>query len=333
MDGTLIIDKPRITVRSFVHESFKDQLSLDVIQGLSADQKSIPSKYFYDYRGSILFNKISALPEYYLTRKELSLLHDIAPEIMNSELVGDLIELGSGANVKIKKLLNTLDAESMKDIRYVPFDVSQKTLIAAAEELLDQYPTLHVYGIVGDFTRQLDKIPQASEKLIIFFGSTIGNFDESFCQRFLTDVAGNMHRKDRFLVGLDLIKPKEILEAAYDDEQGLTSTFNKNILQVINSNLKANFNPHKFDHHVYFNEHAEQIEMHLKANKSSTIIFSELDLHIRINQGETIQTEICRKFSQESARKMFSKAGLTVTDWITDPDDWFALAIVKTKNN
>jgi L-histidine N-alpha-methyltransferase len=318
----------RFEIRNYVTKSFYHELSQDVFMGLTADQKSIPSKYFYDKRGSKLYEQICKLPEYYLTRTELSILQEKSEAIMEPFGTGDLVELGSGANWKISKLIDAADGPQGAHIRYVPVDVSESALVAAAEDLLANYPKLRVLGIVADFTRHMEVIPDDSAKLIIFFGSTIGNLNEGESQHFLRNVANALQPEDRFLIGLDMIKPKRILEAAYNDAQGVTSKFNKNILQVLNRELHADFDPSGFEHRAFYNGEHEQVEMYLQATRKMTVEITDLDLAVEFEKGETIHTEICRKFSEERALKMFSEVGLTVEHWFTDPKGWFSLVEV-----
>ena len=319
---------PRFEIRNYVTDSFHNELSQDVFMGLTADQKSIPSKYFYDERGSKLYEQICKLPEYYLTRTELSILQEKSDAIMEPFETGDLVELGSGANWKISKLIDAANDPQGAHIRYVPVDVSESALVAASEDLLTNYPKLRVLGIVADFTRDMEVIPDDSAKLIIFFGSTIGNLTEVESQHFLRNVANALQPEDRFLIGLDMIKPKRILEAAYNDAQGVTSAFNKNILQVINRELHADFDPAGFEHRAFYNEEKEQVEMHLQANQKTTVEITDLDLSVEFETGETIHTEICRKFCKASALKMFSEVGLKVERWFNDLKCWFSLVEV-----
>jgi L-histidine N-alpha-methyltransferase len=319
---------PRFEIRNYVTESFYQELSQDVFTGLTADQKSIPSKYFYDKRGSKLYEQICKLPEYYLTRTELSILQEKSEAIMEPFGTGDLVELGSGANWKISKLIDAADGPQGAHIRYVPVDVSESALVAAAEDLLTSYPNLRVLGIVADFTRHMEVIPNDSAKLIIFFGSTIGNLTGAESEHFLQNVAHALQPEDRFLIGLDMIKPKRILEAAYNDAKGVTSKFNKNILRVINRELHADFDPAVFEHRAFYNEEHEQVEMYLQANQKTKVEIKDLDLAVALEKGETIHTEICRKFSEERVLKMFSEVGLKVEQWFTDSKEWFSLVDV-----
>jgi L-histidine N-alpha-methyltransferase len=324
MERLQLSKSTRFELRNYLTHSFYGELSNDVFTGLTADQKFIPSKYFYDERGSMLYEEICELPEYYLTRTEFSILNQQSNAIMDSFERGDLVELGSGANWKISKLIDAVN-ETGENIRYVPVDVSESALIAASEDLLTNYPRLRVLGIVADFTCHMEVIPTDFSKLTCFFGSTIGNLNETASHEFLHSVADSMNPEDRFLIGLDMIKPKTILEAAYNDAQGVTSAFNKNVLHVINRELHADFDPSVFEHCAFYNEEKEQVEMHLRATQKTTVEIKDLDLSVELEKGETIHTEICRKFSEENAMKMFSEVGLKVGRWFTDPKGWFSL--------
>lgn len=318
--------KTRMEVRNLLETSFKEEIENDLREGLSAPRKSIPSKYFYDTRGSRLFERICLLSEYYQTRTELSLLNKHSSRIMTSFEEGDLVELGSGANWKIRRLLDAVEEPEQAKIRYVPVDVSEAALVSASDELLQLYSTLEVLGFVADFTKQMGVISTGRSKLILFLGSTIGNLSPEECRYFLQKVAAVMEPDDRCLIGLDMIKEKETLEDAYNDSLGVTSQFNKNILNVVNRELQGDFNLSHFDHLAFFNEEEEQVEMHLRANRRTTAEIRDLPLTVELEKGETIQTEICRKFERKSAERMFSRAGLEVTNWFTDPRAWFALS-------
>jgi len=245
---------------------------------------------------------------------------------------GDLVELGSGANWKICKLMDAAKEPHGENMRYVPVDVSESALVAASVDLINKYQKLRVLGIIADYTRHMNVIPSDFSRLIIFFGSSIGNFSEEESQIFLRTIANSMKPGDRFLIGLDMIKQKTVLEAAYNDSQGVTSEFNKNVLHVINRELNADFDVSAFDHVAFYNEEKEQVEIHLQANQRTSAEIKDLNLSVPFEEGETIHTEICRKFSKESAIKMFSEAGLSVEQWFTDPKGWFSLLeLVKSR--
>jgi L-histidine N-alpha-methyltransferase len=314
----------RLEIINVLHDTFLSNMRNDVREGLTSLQKFIPSKYFYDAYGSDLFRKICALPEYYQTRTELAILKKAASALMENFHEGDLIELGSGANVKIRTILDAAFAFPA-DICYMPIDVCESTLIDSSRELLNTYPDLRVTGIVADFTRHIRNIPAARRKLITFFGSTIGNFADNERSIFLRNIAGLMEPGDRFLLGIDMIKPKDLLERAYNDQQGTTAEFNKNILRVANRELCADFNLDHFDHHAFYDEAKEQVEMHLVANRNITALIQAVGLSVEMHKHETIHTEMCRKFSRKSAETMAEEAGLKITRWFWDPKAWFSL--------
>jgi L-histidine Nalpha-methyltransferase len=298
----------------------------DVLKGLSADQKYIPSKYFYDARGSKLFELICTLPEYYLTRMEMELLHRFAGTITRDSRGCDLVELGSGANWKIRTLLDAMSPTDRASARYVPVDVSGTALSASCNELMQLYPELKVVPLVADFTRDLDRIPRRGMRMVFLFGSTIGNLDEEDTRRFLEALSGTLTREDRFFVGLDMIKPVESLEAAYNDSQDITAQFNKNILLVLNRQLGGNLDQEDFDHVAFFNEGRERVEMHLKARRRHTVHFQAMDVSVSIEKGETIRTEICRKFRRAGLERSVGQAGLRVSRWYADANEWFSIA-------
>lgn len=332
MDSQLIFKEHRIEVRSHLAGTFHEEITRDVYQGLTSSQKNIPSKYFYDARGSELFERICRLPEYYPTRTEMSILENAAPGIMRSFEKGDLVELGSGANWKIRMLLDAAGKNRIPHLRYVPVDVSRTALVNAAEELVEMYPGLEVMGIVADFTVHLDRIPADRPRLIFFLGSTIGNLDISARTGFLRMVADTMNARDRFLVGFDMLKPKETLETAYNDSLGVTSKFNKNLLHVLNRELNADFNPSHFEHVAFFNEKKERVEIHLQANRRVEVTIDDLDLIVELDKDETIHTEICTKFSKDHVEQMVDESGLRITQWFFDQRGWFSITELALKD-
>ncbi|NLA38999.1 MAG: L-histidine N(alpha)-methyltransferase [Methanomicrobiales archaeon] len=328
MASRLSIPPARGEIWNYLASAYRDDLASDILAGMTAEQKHIPSKYFYDRRGSQLFEEICRLPEYYQTRLELSILRGACGAIMESFGEGDLVELGPGADPKISLLIEAAAEPGGRGIRYIPVDVSESALATATESLLRRYPQLQILGIVGDFTRDIGRIPRERKRLITFFGSTIGNFTASAANRILASVAAAMREGDRFLIGLDLVKPIPVLEAAYNDAAGVTAAFNKNVLAVINRELDADFDPGRFEHHAFFNKNLEQIEMHLVASEAMMVRIPALSLPVEFEQGETILTEISRKFTREGSGRFFEAAGLAVERWFSDPKGWFALAEV-----
>jgi L-histidine N-alpha-methyltransferase len=236
----------------------------------------------------------------------------------------DIVELGSGSNLKIRTLLDACFRSRQADICYVPVDVSKSAMESSAE-LLDFYPDLKILGIVGDFTKHMEKIPPGRKRLFLFFGSTIGNFRDKARIDLLMRVAGIMGPCDRFLLGIDMIQPADILERAYNDSRGVTAEFNKNILNVVNRELDADFDLSHFDHVAFYNADKERIEMHLRANRRLSVQIDAFSIRISMEKGETIHTEVCGKFSRESAVAMVEEAGLRIDRWYSDPLGWFSL--------
>jgi L-histidine N-alpha-methyltransferase len=302
------------------------EMASDVLKGLTAKNKYIPSKYFYDARGSDLFEQICSLPEYYLTRAEMSLLKQFADIMARGFANSDLVELGSGANWKIRTLLDAIDISRRSSIRYVPVDVSETALISASKELVRLYPELAVKPVIADFTKGLDRIPSDRTKYVLFFGSTIGNLNEDEAHSFLRSVARILRSGDKFFLGLDMVKSIQIMEAAYNDSQNVTAEFNRNILLVINRGLAADFDPNDFDHRAFFNERKLRVEMHLQAKRNVTIFLDAIGISVSIRKDETIRTEICRKFTRKGVEEMAHKAGLHVSEWYSDSGNSFAIA-------
>ena len=314
-----------ITMIDCFNADYGQQLALDVRQGLSGKPKTLPSKYFYDARGSELFEKICMLPEYYLPRCEIEALQQIAPEIVRDVSRADLIELGSGASRKIKVVLEAATKGTRQNMRYVPVDVCGEYLQDSAQELLQHYPELSVLGIVADFTRHLRELPNTRQRLFFFLGSTLGNFPHAEAIAFLSNIAENMKPGDHFLLGLDMLKSKEVLEKAYNDSQGVTAAFNKNILEIINKELNADFATDLFEHLAFFNPKEGRMEMHLQARQDMEVNVADLQMRVPIKKGETIHTEISRKFSAQEIRKMMDKAGFSINRWVTDRQNSFSV--------
>jgi L-histidine Nalpha-methyltransferase len=303
------------------------RLEHDVRRGMTARQKSLPAKYFYDRVGSLLFERITELPEYYPTRTESALLQEIVPELIEEFLPDDLVEIGAGSSEKTQRVLDAVTAGG-RPVRYIPLDVDRVTLEASAARLLQKYPTLSVHAVVGDFERDLAHVPPAQgRRLVMFLGSTIGNLDEGPRQRLLRGLRGLLPGPDgRLLLGVDLVKEIKILEAAYDDAAGVTRDFNRNILNVINRGVDGDFQPEAFRHHAFYNEAASRIEMHLVADSARSVRLRRLGLTIRFRPGEDIWTESSYKFTREGVETMLADASLRLVRWHVDPANYFALA-------
>jgi L-histidine N-alpha-methyltransferase len=306
----------------------RQRLEDDVRRGLTAYPKTLPSKYFYDAIGSKLFEEITRVPEYYLTRTEAKLLETLAPELMLELAPVDIVELGAGSPTKTRLLLDARDG-LRAPVRYVTVDVDGVTVEAGAEQLLADYPFLDVHAVVGDFERHLEHVPSpVGRRLVLFLGSTIGNLDPPARQQLLAQVRSLLRTpQDRFLLGLDLVKDKVLLEAAYDDASGVTRAFNRNILEVVNRGVDGDFQPEAFRHVAFYNEAESRVEMHLVPGVAQDVKLRRLGLDIRVSPEETIWTESCYKFTREAAQAMLDGAGLRLERWHVDPDAYFAVAI------
>ena len=304
------------------------RLEDDVRRGLTARQKSLPAKYFYDRAGSLLFERITELPEYYPTRTESALLQEIVPGLIGEILPDDIVEIGAGSSEKTRRVLDAVTAGG-HPVRYVPLDVDRVTLQVSATRLLTRYPTLSVHAVVGDFERDLAHVPPArGRRLVMFLGSTIGNLDAGPRHRLLTGLRGLLPASgDRMLLGVDLVKDVKILEAAYDDAAGVTRDFNRNILNVINHGVDGDFQPETFRHRAFYNEAASRIEMHLVADSARAVKLGRLGLTIRFRPGEDIWTESSYKFTRGGVETMLARASLRLTRWYVDPANYFALAV------
>ncbi len=323
---------PQVTLRNHLTVDFTEGMARDVLEGLSAEQKRLPSKYFYDARGSQLFDRICSLPEYYLTRTEMSILEANAREIMGSFEKGDLVEMGSGSHRKICCLIRATDGTAGAHLRYIPLDVSKHALVDASTELMRHFPKLCIVGYVADFTMHLHLLPAGSRKIILLFGSTIGNFPEPEAVHLLGNVREIMGPEDRFLLGMDMVKAPYYLNAAYNDSRGVTGAFNKNILNVINRHLHADFRPAQFDHEAFYHDGKEQVEMHLRAREHVTATIADVGLSVELEAGETIHTEISRKFTPGSAEELCGRAGLEISRRFSDEKEWFSLyELVRTQ--
>jgi len=305
-----------------------DTMAVDVIQGLSAQPKWLSPKYFYDDRGSELFEAITESPEYYPTRTELGILTKHAPSLMRSVQPAELIELGSGASLKARTLIDAM--HGVGGSRYVPIDISEGAVRAAALDLCEDYPWLRIDGFVGDFFEDLHKIDRHGTRLVSFLGSTIGNFQPTDRAEFLEEVATMLEPDDRFLLGVDLVKPVEILVPAYADAQGVTASFNLNVLNVINRELSANFDLDLFEHVATWNEESSCIDMFVEAQRAMRVELKALDMTVEIAAHERIHTEQSCKFTRETVEQFLSAAGLATDRWLTDDQEWFALAVVRT---
>jgi L-histidine Nalpha-methyltransferase len=300
----------------------------DVREGLSCPFKELPPKYFYDERGSRLFERIMELPEYYPTRSERAILDLRAPEIAAAAGSGTLIELGSGSASKTRVLLDAMrDAGSLEG--YIPVDISEEITRRTAEELVDHYDGLHVHGVVCDYETHLERIPRKEGAVIAFLGGTIGNFRPAPRRSFLARIATLMYPEDRFLLGTDLVKERAVLEAAYNDPGGVTAEFNKNVLHVLNRELDGDFDPDRFEHVAFWDPDNCWIDIRLRSLAEQFIDLRGLDMRIHFARNEEMRTEISTKFTPDRLEETFADAGLELTALWTDPDDLFALSMAR----
>jgi L-histidine N-alpha-methyltransferase len=322
-----VLDSDAIRISSCLSEADERVLADDVLDGLTRPFKELPPKHFYDARGSELFERICELPEYYPTRTERAILERRAAQIVEATGAAELVELGSGSAEKARILLDAMaDAGTLR--RYVPLDVSEQALQQAAEELTAEYDGLRVEGVIGDFERHLDSVPSAAgPRIVALLGGTIGNFPPGTRRRLLRAIGRLLRPSDRFLLGTDLVKDPEMLEAAYDDPQGITAEFNRNLLHVINRELGADFWPDAFDHVAFFDRRHEWIEMRLRARRPQTVKIAGLGLRVEFAAGEELRTEISAKFTRRRVEADFKAAGLRLERWYTDPEELFAVSL------
>jgi len=300
----------------------------DIIFGLTQPQKSLSPRYFYDDRGSQLFEQICELPEYYPTRTEAWILQQYATEVAQMTGICELMELGSGSSTKTRLLLDAYQGLGYP-LRYVPIDVSAGILQASAKQLLADYPALQVHGLVSTYELALQNLTPTPlpSRTICFLGSTLGNFNQIECDHFFSQITTALEPGDYFLLGIDLQKAKDILEAAYNDTQGVTAEFNLNMLRHLNWRFQGNFDLSLFDHQAFYNTSDAQIEMHLYAKRSHSVRLDALDLTVHFTEGETILTEISRKFDLEQMQQYLTKQRLKPLQTWTDPQHWFALLL------
>lgn len=303
----------------------EEEIIAEIYAGLSAKQKKISSRFFYDQTGSLLFEKITALPEYYPTRTEKSILRKVAPRLMNPSGQMDIIELGSGDCSKISILLDAVPENKMEDVYYVPVDVSESAILRSAEILTCRYPDIRIHGLLADFMKHLTDFPGKGKRLIFFLGSTLGNISRHCAESFLKNLKSLMRPDDRFILGLDMVKNIATLEAAYNDDQGITDSFNKNILDVINAVAQTDFNPDLFEHEAFYNSDEARIEMHLRAVRDIGIHSPEFPQTIHLKEGETIHTENSHKFTDEDIQHFADLTDLAIENVFIDEKKWFSV--------
>jgi len=322
VDSQLRYFKPHATK---IEKSFAEEISYS----LSKNSKFINPKFFYDRKGSDLFESICSLPEYYPTKTEISILkklkHDLSPYLDENM---NLVELGSGSSVKTRLLLDIFTTLQAKT-EYFPIDISE-ILTESSEQLLKDYDTLHITGIIDTYEGGLEflKNYDDNKNLIIFLGSSFGNFTPDNGKLFLDKIFSTMNSGDLFLIGLDLVKDKNILESAYDDSQGITAKFNLNVLSRINDELDADFDIDNFSHYSIYNETDQRIEMNLKSLVYQSVIIAKSNLSLNFNKDELIHTEYSHKYYTSQIKKLLTDVGFTIKNIWLDDKKYFSLTLV-----
>ncbi|MFF4305019.1 L-histidine N(alpha)-methyltransferase [Streptomyces sp. NPDC001601] len=312
----------RVT-RTLPEDATDAALRADVLTGLTATPKTLPPKWFYDARGSELFEQITELPEYYPTRSEREILIARSGEIAAASGARTLVELGSGSSEKTRLLIDALTGLEV----YVPVDVSESALTQAGEALVAERPGLSVHALIADFTGRLELPETPGPRLLVFLGGTIGNLLPAERAEFLASVRRRLAPGDALLLGTDLVKDEEVLVRAYDDAAGVTAEFNKNVLAVVDRELGADFDPEAFDHVALWDADNEWIEMRLRSRVAQTVKVPALDLAVDFAAGEELRTEVSAKFRQAGVTAELAGAGLELTHWWTDAQGRFALSL------
>jgi L-histidine N-alpha-methyltransferase len=303
------------------------RMAQEVRRGLTARPPWLPSKYFYDDRGSRLFEAITVLPEYYQTRTEEQLLAVIADEVAERTRPVELVELGSGSGRKVRLLLEAARRHGRLQ-RCVLLEINARFLGDSARSLAEAFPGLAVRGVVGDFTVDLCALGAGGGRLVVFFAGTIGNLEPAEARDFLSRIARQLSPGDALLVGVDLVKTASRLEAAYNDAAGVTAEFNRNILRVLNAELGANLDADRFDHVAFYDPRRVWIEMRLRATRRQNVRVPAADLDLVYRVGDEIRTEISCKYTRASFEALLQGTGLAADRWFTDAERLFALALL-----
>ena len=322
VDSQLRYFKPHATK---IEKSFAEEISFSLNQNF----KFINSKFFYDRKGSDLFESICLLPEYYPTRTEISILKKLEPELTSYlDENMDLVELGSGSSVKTRLILDVFTKLQTRT-EYYPIDISE-ILTESSEQLLKEYDTLHITGIIDTYEGGLEFLQNYNDRknLIVFLGSSFGNFTPNDGKLFLQKIFSTMKSGDLFLIGLDLVKDKQILESAYDDSLGVTAKFNLNVLSRINDELDADFDLNNFSHYSIYNENDQRIEMNLKSLVSQSVIIAKSNLSLYLDENELIHTEYSHKYNLSQIKKLLNDVGFEIKNTWLDDNEYFSLTLV-----
>jgi L-histidine N-alpha-methyltransferase len=306
-------------------------MAADVRAGLTKPFKELSPRYFYDERGSRLFEAITELEEYYPTRAERSILESRGEEIVAAAGgPATLIELGSGTAAKTRVLLDAMRRASCLE-GYAPVDISEQITRETASRIAAEYGGISVHGLVCDYELDLERIPLGGPRLLAFLGGTVGNFEPAQRASFLRRVANLLGPDDRFLLGTDLVKGRERLEGAYNDSAGVTAEFNKNVLAVLNRELGADFDLDAFEHVAFWDEENLWMDIRLRSLRRQLVDFPALGMQVAFDRGEEMRTEISTKFAREGLTGIFAEAGLELTDWFTDSEGEFALSLARAR--
>lgn len=322
-DNTNIATEKGIEIYNYLPEIGANAARTEILSGLNARQKYISPKFFYDKKGSLLFEEITQLKEYYPTRTEKSILLSIVPKLDLDLTNIDIVELGSGDASKISIIMNQIPEHIRNTINYFAVDISKDAIEKSAAIINQRFNLNSITGIITDFHQHLNMLPTVNRRLFCFLGSTIGNFNKEDLTRFSEQLGNFMQRGDMLLLGIDLVKEKTIIEAAYNDDKGITARFNKNILSVVSSIIGTDFNEESFDHLAFYNSDEKRIEMHLKALDDQVISPKGFPKKVHITKGETIHTENSYKFDAKGISLICQHSGLHIKNLFADSNNWF----------
>lgn len=324
--GAATAAEDRITIEVHLGAEGPEAALDELRRSLAESPPRLPSKYFYDDRGSALFERITELPEYYQTRTEATLLAEVADRVVALTGAEELVELGSGAATKTRILLDAM-ARAGRLRLYVPLDVSEGIVRRTARELTAEYPGLEVHGVVGDFLEHLEELPEGRRRLVIFLGGTIGNLGPARAHELMCEIHAATGAGDSLLLGTDLIKDPAAIEAAYNDGAGVTAEFNRNILRVVNRIAGGDFDPDRFRHRAFWDPTEHRIEMRLVSTADQTATLAAIPLTLGLAAGDEISTEISTKYDRELAHDLLAGAGFRPLGWFTDPGGLFGLSL------
>ncbi|OPL19631.1 MAG: hypothetical protein AVO35_09980 [Candidatus Aegiribacteria sp. MLS_C] len=316
---------PDVSIRDSYGRMDPSEKRAELVRGLENRPMSLPSRYFYDRRGSRLFREITRLEEYYPARTEKAILRNVLPGIIPGMDFRELVELGSGDCSKISMVLESIPEGSLAETRYIPVDVSRSAMETSALELLTRFPGLRIRGIVADFCRQLDEVPEGRRRLFLLFSGTVGNFEPDEAKSLLKGIADQMEEGDSFIMGVDMLKERSLMEDAYDDIEGVTACFNRNILNVTGGILSADIPSKCFDHLSFFNDDESRMEMHPVARSDIRIEIPHLEEPLRIRRGERIHTENSYKYTTGMLEDLAEGGGMRIMRMFSDCRDWFSL--------